>query len=85
MARRKTTVYLDEALLTAVKVAAARSHRREYEVVEEALRRHLGLQEVVEQVWAGLGSSALSEQDSLALAYAELKAARSEQDKGQAA
>ena len=37
MVRKKTTVYIDEALLRAAKVAAARSGKREYEVFEEAL------------------------------------------------
>ena len=78
MARRKTTMYVEEDLLTAVKVAAARSHRREYEVVEEALRRHLGLQEVLEQIWAGSSPHALPEDEGLALAYEELDALRAE-------
>lgn len=69
---------VDEDLLTAVKVAAARSHRREYEVVEEALRRHLGLQETLEKIWAGLGGKAVPEQEGLALAYEQLDAARQE-------
>jgi len=78
MVRRKTTVYIDETLLTAAKVAAAREHKHEYEVFEEALRRHLGLQEVVERVWAGLGASAPSEEESLRLAGAERAAMRGE-------
>jgi hypothetical protein len=78
MARRKTTVYIDEELLTAAKVAAARSHKHEYEVFEDALRRHLGLQEVVERVWSGLGADAPSEEESLRLAREELAAVRTE-------
>jgi len=76
MARRKTTVYIDEELLTAAKVAAARSHKHEYEVFEDALRRHLGLQEVVERVWSSLGTDAPSEEESLRLAREELAAVR---------
>jgi hypothetical protein len=76
MARRKTTVYIDEDLLTAAKVAAARSHKHEYEVFEDALRRHLGLQEVVERVWSGLGADAPSEEEPLRLAREELAAVR---------
>ena len=76
MARRKTTVYIDEDLLTAAKVAAARSHKHEYEVFEDALRRHLGLQEVVERVWSNLGTDAPSEEESLRLAREELAAVR---------
>jgi hypothetical protein len=47
-------------------------------VFEDALRRHLGLQEVVEKVWAGLGDRALGEDDSMRLAGTERKAARAE-------
>jgi hypothetical protein len=78
MARRKTTVYIDDELLTAAKVAAARSHKHEYEIFEEALRRHLGLQEVVERVWAGLGDKALGEDEAQRVAAAEQRAARAE-------
>jgi hypothetical protein len=78
MARRKTTVYIEDDLLTATKVAAARAHKHEYEIFEEALRRHLGLQEVVERVWAVLGDDAPSEEESLRLAAAEREAARAE-------
>jgi hypothetical protein len=41
MARRKTTVYLESELLTAVKVVAAGTDRRDYEVIEEALRTYM--------------------------------------------
>ncbi len=54
VARKKTTIYVDEALLRAAKVAAARSGKREYEVFEEALQRHLGFAGAVERIWAGI-------------------------------
>jgi Phage integrase family/Phage integrase, N-terminal SAM-like domain len=41
MARRKTTVYLDDDLLTATKVVAASSARSESDVVADALRAYL--------------------------------------------
>ena len=41
MARRKTTVYLDDDLLTATKVVAASSARTESDVVADALRAYL--------------------------------------------
>jgi hypothetical protein len=72
MAKKKTTVYLDEDLWRAAKVEAARSGRRDYQVVEEALRRYLGLA-AVEAVWR---HAALSEEEALALAYREVHAAR---------
>ncbi len=72
MPRKKTTVYLDEDVLRATKVAAARQGKREYEVVEEALRRYLGL-ELLERVWS---RSDLSEEEAMALAYEELEKER---------
>jgi hypothetical protein len=51
MAKEKTTLFLDEDVLRRTEAAAAGSGRDESEVVEDALRRYLGL-EVVDQVWA---------------------------------
>ncbi len=79
MARKKTTVYIDETLLRAAKVAAARSGKREYEVFEEALRKHLGLAEAVERIWARIGSEvAPSEEEAARVAAEELAAVRAE-------
>lgn len=79
MVRKKTTVYIDESLLRAAKVSAARSGRREYEVFEDALRRHLGLSEVVERIWSGIGpEEAPSDEEAARIADQELAAARSE-------
>ena len=72
MAKRKTTVYLDEDLWRTAKVVAARSGRRDYQVLEEALRHYLGL-EAVEAVWK---RSDLTEKEALELAYSEVHAAR---------
>jgi Arc/MetJ family transcription regulator len=77
MARRKTTVYLDEDVLRQTKVAAARSGKHDYEIVEAALRRYLGL-EVADRVWARNAATALDADEALALAYAELRAMRAE-------
>ncbi len=41
MDRTKTTVYLEADLLTAIKALAASSGRREYEIVEDALRAYM--------------------------------------------
>lgn len=70
--RKKTTVYLEPALLRAAKVWAARTGRKDYEILEEALRSYLGLG-TVESVWA---RSDLSEDEALSLAYKELHASR---------
>lgn len=79
MSRKKTTVYIDEALLRAAKVAAARSGQREYEVFEEALRRHLGFGGTLERIWAGIGpEEAPSEEDAARIAAEELSAVRAE-------
>jgi hypothetical protein len=77
MARRKTTVYIDDALLRAAKVAAARSEKHEYEVFEDALREHLGLAGVVERIWAGITTEQAPDEDAAArIAAEELAAVR---------
>lgn len=76
MARRKTTVYIDEDLLTAAKVEAARSQKHDYEVFEDALRAHLGLKVAVERMWAGLGDDALDDEAAADVVREELAAVR---------
>jgi hypothetical protein len=79
VARKKTTVYVDEALLRAAKVAAARSGKREYEIFEDALSEHLGLASAVERIWAGIGpKDAPSEGEAAKIATEELGAVRAE-------
>ena len=56
-----------------MRVAAARSGKRDYQVVEEALRAYLGL-ELLDKVAA---RSSLGETEALALAYEELHQGRS--------
>ena len=72
--RRKATVYLDEELLRGAKIMAARTDRKDYEVLEAALRQYLGV-EVLESVWA---RSDLSEEEGLEIANGELDAMRRE-------
>lgn len=50
MAKTRTTLTIDEELLRAVKVRAARSGRGDSEVIEEALRRDLGL-DLLDRLW----------------------------------
>jgi hypothetical protein len=76
--RRKTTVYLDEGLLRSAKILAARTDRKEYEVLEAALRQYLG-DDVLERVWA---ASDLTDERALDVAYDELDAMRAERDRG---
>jgi hypothetical protein len=51
MPKVRTTVTLAEEVLRAVRVKAARSGRRDSEVIEEALRRDLGL-DLFETIWS---------------------------------
>ena len=68
MARRKTTVYIDEELLRAARIRAARTGKRDSEILEEALRRYLVLG-VLDRVAA---RSKLGDDEALALANDEL-------------
>jgi hypothetical protein len=78
MAKQKTTLYLDEDVLRRTVAAAAGSGRDESDVVEDALRRYLGLD--VDQFWARNAENALDPDKALALANAELDAFRAERD-----
>jgi hypothetical protein len=51
MAKVRTTLTLDQEVLRAVKVRAARSGKGDSAVIEEALRRDLGLDRL-ERLWA---------------------------------
>ena len=55
---------MDERVLRAVRVKAARSGRRDSDVIEEALRRDLGL-DLLERVWE---SADLDEDEALRVA-----------------
>ncbi len=50
MSKVRTTLTIDESVLRAVKVRAARTGRGDSEVIEEALRRELGL-DLLETLW----------------------------------
>ena len=64
MAKVRTTLTIDPEVLRAVKVRAARLGKGDSEVIEEAVRRDLGL-ELLERLWA---ANDLDEADALALA-----------------
>jgi len=70
--KRKTTVYLEDDVLKTMRVAVARSGKRDYQVVEEALRAYLGV-DLLEKVAA---RSSLSETEALDMAYEELHQGR---------
>jgi hypothetical protein len=63
MAKVRTTLTVDADLLRAVKVRAARTGKGDSEVIEEAIRRDLGL-ELLDRIWA---ANSLAEDDALAL------------------
>jgi hypothetical protein len=51
MAKTRTTLTIDEDVLRAVKVRAARTGKGDGDVIEEALRHHLGL-DLLDRLWA---------------------------------
>jgi hypothetical protein len=63
MAKVRTTLTVDADLLRAVKVRAARTGKGDSEVIEEALRRDLGL-DLLDRIWA---ENSLAENEALAL------------------
>jgi len=64
MPKARTTISIDEGVLRAVRVKAARGGRRDSDVIEEALRRDLGL-DLLERLWA---AADLDEEEALQLA-----------------
>ena len=64
MAKVRTTVTLDDDVLRAVKIRAARLGRGDSEVIEASLRRDLGL-DLLDTLWA---KSDLSESEATELA-----------------
>jgi hypothetical protein len=75
MSKTRTTLTVDEEVLRAVRIKAARTGKRDSEVIEESLRRDLGL-DALEEIWARV--KPLPEKESLDLANAELHAMRRE-------
>jgi hypothetical protein len=73
MTKTRTTLTIDEEVLTAVKVRAARSGKGDSEVIEEVLRRDLGL-DLWERLWA---KNDLDEEEAMNIALAAQRNARS--------
>ena len=73
ISRVRTTLSIDDQVLRAARIAAARSGKRDSELVEDALRAYLGLV-VVDRVRE---RSNLTADAAEQLAYDELHAARS--------
>ena len=72
MAKTRTTLTIDEDVLRAVKIRAARTGRGESQVIEDAIRRDLGL-DLLDQLWA---RNEMAEDDAMELALRAQKAAR---------
>ena len=70
--KRKVTAYLDPEVARATKVRAARTDKRDSEVIEEALRAHLGMKALDE----AQAMSTLSWEEALEVASSELDAVR---------
>ena len=72
MPRVRTTLTIDEQVLRAVKVRAARSGKGDSEVIEEALRRELGF-DLLGRLWQ---RDEIGEEDALELAVEAQHATR---------
>ncbi len=84
MSLRATTVEFDDELLAAVDAAATRAGTSRDQVIRDAVRARFATDEVVRTMWARIGEGDLSEQESLDLAYSELRAMRAERRAGRA-
>lgn len=72
MPKARTTLTIDEDVLRAVKVRAARTGKGDSEVIEEALRRDLGL-DLLDRLWE---RNDLDENEALDLAVEAQHATR---------
>jgi gamma-glutamyl:cysteine ligase YbdK (ATP-grasp superfamily) len=80
MSKTRTTITLHEDVFRAVKVKAARTGQRDSHVIEESLRRDLGIDALAE-IWAKVTPA--SEDEGLELAEDELRAMhRERRDEG---
>jgi hypothetical protein len=72
MPKVRTTLTIDEEVLRAVKVRGARTGKGDSEVIEDALRRELGL-DLLDRIWQ---AADLGEEDARSLALEAQQAAR---------
>jgi Arc/MetJ family transcription regulator len=72
MGKTRTTLTIDEAVLRAVKIRAARTGKGDSEVIEDALRRELGL-DLLDRLWE---RNQLPEAEAVALAVEAQHASR---------
>ena len=72
MTKTRTTLTIDEEVLRAVKVRAARIGKGESEVIEEAVRKDLGL-DLMDRLWA---RNDMGEDEAMKLALEAQREAR---------
>jgi hypothetical protein len=72
MAKVRTTLTVDDEVLRAVRIKAARTGKGDSQVIEEALRRDLGM-DVLERLWS---AADLSPEEAMDLALEAQHAAR---------
>jgi hypothetical protein len=91
MAKRKTTIYIDDDVMTATKMAAVATHRSDSAVIEDALRSYLAtghaaaarvdLRAVLDRL-AAHSANDLSDEEAIELAVEEVRAVRAEHRRG---
>lgn len=74
MSTTRTTVTLDDDVLRAVRIRAARTGKRDSEVIEAALRRDLAL-DLLDELWA---TNDLDEDEAMDLALEAQAAVRAD-------
>lgn len=74
MTKTRTTLTIDEDVLRAVKVRAARTGKGESEIIEAAVRKDLGL-DLMERLWA---RNNMTDEEAMRLAIEEQQAFRRE-------
>ncbi len=72
MAKTRTTLTIDEGLLRAVKVQAARTGVGDSEIIERAVRRELGF-DLLDEIWA---NADMTEDEAMELALEAQRWAR---------
>lgn len=77
MTKTRTTLTIDEEVLKAVKVRAARTGKGESEVIEEAVRRDLGL-DLFGRLWS---RNDMPEEEAMTLALEAQEDARRKTDR----
>jgi metal-responsive CopG/Arc/MetJ family transcriptional regulator len=77
MTKTRTTLTIEEEVLRAVKVRAARTGKGESEVIEDAVRKELGL-DLLDRLWA---RNEVSDDEAMDLAIEAQEAARRAADR----